>query len=132
MTLQNISVYIPGDIFTKNTKKSIQNPLDILLIGINTNESSVNISNINDDKCAHEDGILSKESISVTIIGNNTNSSQLSSNIEFDFNCNASIGCDNNTECVYYNPINNKWQNDGCITIINNIENKIRCQCNHL
>ena len=131
--VQNISIFIPEELLNEDTDHEYANPfskLDVLIVGINTMESTVNISETGKD--CKEEGTLSDKSVSITILGNETNTSNLSSNIEIVFNCHSLTGCDVGYQCVWYNPVDDTWQNDGCDTIINNSNNKIKCSCSHL
>ena len=68
--------------------------VDILIVGINTSESTVDVSLL-DDQC-NDNGTLSTGSIS-------TNTDHLSSNVTFSFPCNSETECDVSFKCVWYN-----------------------------
>ncbi len=61
------------------------------------NTSANNVSTIisePDENCNNVEDELSENSISITIVGNHTNTSHLPSNIDFAFACDENIGCD--------------------------------------
>ncbi len=135
-SLHNIFVYIPDDITKTKTETTTEifDYVDIFMIGINTSSSN-NISMSSDyinDNCSDHKGDLSSDSISIRILGNNTNTTHLPSNINFTFSCDINIGCDASFKCVWYNETNDIWQTDGCNTIINTDNSEITCSCSHL
>ena len=138
-TINTINVTIPEDIITRSTglypdenNGILSNYVDILMIGINTssiNNASLNGNELNDN-CNKHQGELSSNSLSLTILGNNTNTTHLSSNINFTFVCDQD--CDEASECVWYNESGDIWQTEGCITIINQEDSSMVCSCSHL
>eukprot|EP01084_Bolivina_argentea_P027861 51759_1 len=128
---------IPHDILKtkrRNKNKNMFEHIDVLMIGINTSSvGNVSVENkyIIEQDCSHYAGDLSSESISITILGNNTNTTHLSSNINFTFPCDNNQ-CDESFECVWYNEKHDIWETDGCKTIINVNNSEIICSCQHL
>eukprot|EP01083_Nonionella_stella_P145630 456688_1 len=136
----NISIYIPDDILSSDRRNPNDNPFgdasDVVIVGIDTNETTVNISLSKSSKKCQEDAILSDQSISININDVNSNGSMhnLSSNIEFSFPCNAhtNSGCNTDYKCMWYDPTDDIWHNDGCDTIIDESNHRIICSCSHL
>ena len=126
----------PDDILNHNKSNSnpFQNSVDVIMIGVITNESIVNVSEIEtrEDVGCEQYGTLSQQSLSITILGNDTNLANLSSNVQIEFDCDSVIGCDEEHKCMWYNVTGNVWQDDGCDTYINSDDNKIKCSCSHL
>ena len=105
-----------------------------MVVGINTstfNNASTSIIEPDDD-CQDVTGTLSDNSVSITILGNSTNTAHLASNITFTFPCDMDNGCDESFKCVWYNEQDDLWENEGCITNINTNQSLIECSCSHL
>ena len=116
-----------------NQNNAFYDHYDVLLIAINTSSHN-NVSTNGDmlhSNCDKHQGELSSDSLSITILGSNTNTSHLPSNINFTFPCDPE-GCDESVKCVWYNETADIWQTDGCITIINEDNSEITCSCSHL
>eukprot|EP01083_Nonionella_stella_P165469 550520_1 len=130
ISLRDIHIVIPSDIANDNhhKKQDIFDSMDLLIAVMNSSQSrNVTLSMSQQSECeTEEEGVLSEEFVSITLLGNGTNTTHLSSNINFTFVCEE---CDS-YQCVWYNEATNKWQNEGCSTILE--DNAIICSCSHL
>eukprot|EP01084_Bolivina_argentea_P054435 99823_1 len=122
VAVNNISVNIPNDILLLENSETIFDSIDTMIVGFNGNEQTLKDENY----------VISNQSISITIIGEDVNTANLISNIDITFDCYSDVnnGCNDNI-CVWYDQKNNMWKNDGCTTIIEENGN-IVCTCSHL
>eukprot|EP01084_Bolivina_argentea_P035191 65274_1 len=118
VTVNDIDIFIPHDV--TNTGDSIFDSVDVVIIGMETMTSNVSVLLPNDGNNDIQQAIISNQSVSVTITGNNTDTNHLASNVEFLFpfyDTDLSTHDDTFT-CVWYNQQLNVWQTDGCVTTI--------------
>eukprot|EP01083_Nonionella_stella_P056163 148065_1 len=130
VSVADIDVSIPQAV--TNTGTDLLDSVDVLIIALNSTPNEADTSISSNSKCDSFTGTLSDNTVSVVVMGNRTNTSQLSSNINLTFTCNALEGCDDSFECAWYNKHTEVWQNEGCSTEIHYDTNNIDCSCNHL
>ena len=90
-----------------------------------------------DDECSNYENVLSENSVGVTILNNNTNPHNLSSNINITIPINHTINTDDRNEnvsiaCVWLNETSNTWETEGCDTIYIESIDQYACSCSHL
>ena len=131
--VQNVSVYIPSDdLLLDPVDNPLKNAVDVLISCLNTNSSIVSTTEIEEHSNMESEGLLSEETVSITILGNQTNTANLSSNIEIAFNFrNRKQRSIDEHKCVWYDPGLGKWKNRGCKPMTNNNGIDI-CSCSHL
>ena len=139
VTLQNISVFVPKDVIEGDDNDNsggskFFESVDVLIVGLDsltTDDVAAAPAIVPNDNCDNVEGKLSEKSVAITVLGNHTNTSHLSSNINFTFICDGN-GCDDTHKCVWSNEQDDIWENEGCITIIKDTGNEILCSCSHL